>query len=274
MAGLSQELDQHVLQARQTGYRKTTGFGPICGSIVRSENPLDRPALESALDKFQPLPREALFLGIASDGSPLLLNLFDPSAGPILLVGDSGVGKTTFLRNIAWSVNVLHAPRKVQYGILTANPEGWWHMAHYPTCIAVFNLMNQEATAYLSSLQAWSIANRVRKQAVLVLLDGLEMIESALPQARRLMRWVPKNGPASLVWPIVTLNAELLPEVQDWLGVFQTHIFGHTTQGCAFLGYQDEEPHINALQGQGHFLLRNGNHWLEFHTLNPGWRYY
>lgn len=63
------------------------------------ENPslmLHTPSLNAVLDEIGLMPHEALFMGVASDGLPVLLNLQDPSPGPILVAGDSGVGKTDF----------------------------------------------------------------------------------------------------------------------------------------------------------------------------------
>ena len=44
-----------------------------------------------------PCPREALFLEIADDGLPILLNLHDPVPGPLLISADQSAGKTSFL---------------------------------------------------------------------------------------------------------------------------------------------------------------------------------
>src|SRR5512138_298602 len=57
--------------------------------------------LSRVLAEIGALPREALFLGIASDGLPVLLNLHDPHPGPMLVIGDEGAGKTAFLQSIA-----------------------------------------------------------------------------------------------------------------------------------------------------------------------------
>ncbi|MEO7838793.1 MAG: hypothetical protein ABIU06_05540, partial [Anaerolineales bacterium] len=45
------------------------------------------PTLSDVLAGIGPLPREALLLGVASDGLPVLLNLRDPLPGPILVLG-------------------------------------------------------------------------------------------------------------------------------------------------------------------------------------------
>src|SRR5687767_15840997 len=67
------------------------------------------PTLSDVLAGIGPLPREALLMGVASDGLPVLLNLRDPLPGPILVVGDAGVGKTIFLQTMAQSVQIGRA---------------------------------------------------------------------------------------------------------------------------------------------------------------------
>src|ERR1044072_8421512 len=56
------------------------------------------PALIDVLAEIGSLPAEALFLGVATDGLPVLLNLYDSHPGPILISGDEGSGKTAFLQ--------------------------------------------------------------------------------------------------------------------------------------------------------------------------------
>src|SRR5689334_12467075 len=68
------------------------------------------------LDELGPLPRGALFLGMAADGFPVLLNLYDPHPGPMLITGETGSGKTTFLKSIAQSVVQTQHERDVQFG--------------------------------------------------------------------------------------------------------------------------------------------------------------
>src|SRR6266508_5524979 len=62
------------------------------------------PAMTEVLAEIGSLPTEALFLGIATDGLPVLLNLYDSHPGPILIAGDAGSGKTAFLQTIAQAV--------------------------------------------------------------------------------------------------------------------------------------------------------------------------
>ena len=83
------------------------------------------PTLRSVIADTSPLPHTALFLGLAEDGLPVLLNLYDPIPGPILIIGDQASGKTTFLQMIARGAELLHTPSDVQSGIITQYPDEW-----------------------------------------------------------------------------------------------------------------------------------------------------
>ena len=83
------------------------------------------PALSDVLAAMSPLPAEALFLGIASDNLPVLLNLYDHHPGPMLIAGDAGAGKTAFLQTITHAVMQTHSADDVQYGIITNYPDEW-----------------------------------------------------------------------------------------------------------------------------------------------------
>ena len=76
-----------------------------------------------------PCPREALLLGLASDGLPVLLNLHDPHPGPLLVAADPGAGKTALLQMIAQAATEMHTPGDVQFGVVTNYPDEWGHLA-------------------------------------------------------------------------------------------------------------------------------------------------
>src|SRR6266508_2990455 len=83
---------------------------PEIDSARRSQPVPDLPPLSEVLSGFGPMPQEALFLGVASDGLPVLLNLYDPVPGPMLIGGDAGTGKTRLLQIIASAAAKMHQP--------------------------------------------------------------------------------------------------------------------------------------------------------------------
>ena len=68
---------------------------PEIDAALRQDSDLPRPvppapSLAESLSELGPLPKEAMLLGLASDGLPVLLNLHDPHPGPLLVAADPG----------------------------------------------------------------------------------------------------------------------------------------------------------------------------------------
>src|SRR5512138_41199 len=70
----------------------------------------EQPSLSEVLAGFSPMPPASLFLGVASDELPVLLNLHDPVPGPILITADGGAGKTALLQTVALAAGAVHQP--------------------------------------------------------------------------------------------------------------------------------------------------------------------
>lgn len=222
------------------------------------------PSLDSALDEVGPMPREALFMGIAPDGLPVLLNLHDPSPGPILVVGDPGAGKTAFLQNIACGVERMHAPEDVQFGVVTAFPDEWEGFSDIPHSAGVFPVYHSSAMDFLYSLSGWAHENKGSRQSVILLLDDLESMEQVDFDARQTLRWLLLRGPARRVWPVVTVNAERASQVETWLEAFRTHVFGHIEQSHHVLVDVEYESVFQSLKAGLQFALREGVNWMKF----------
>ena len=227
-----------------------------------------QPSLSSVLAEYGPMPGEALFMGIASDGLPMLLNLHDPIPGPLLIVGDAGAGKTNLLQIIARAAEIMHQPEEIQFGALTSHPEEWSGFDQSQNNIGVFPFDGDASQDIIQSLASWAHGNKSSKQSVLILLDDLEAASNLGFDARQNLRWLLLRGPARRVWPIITLNPERLENIEPWLDAFHTRIFGairdpqHTRQ----LGVEDAE--LDTLDMGTQFSIKEGKHWLRFWT--PG----
>jgi hypothetical protein len=222
------------------------------------------PALERVLDEVGPMPREALFMGVAPDGLPVLLNVHDPAPGPILVAGDPGAGKTGFLQNIAHGIEVMHEPGEVQFGVLTNFPDEWGEAHEVPHCAGIFPFYGSSAMDFLYSLSGWAHANKGGQQSVVLLLDDLENMEQVDFDARQTLRWLLLRGPARRVWPVVTVNAERTSQVEAWLEAFRTRVFGHMHQSRPALFAQEDESVFQSLKAGLQFALREDRDWLKF----------
>lgn len=215
------------------------------------------PTLDSVLAQIGPIPTEALFLGMAPDGLPVLLNLHDPHPGPILIAGDAGCGKTAFLQTIAQSVARTHGPDDIQFGIVTNYPDEWESMEATSQRAGIFPVGHQSTHEFIHSLAAWAHSNKNTRQCILLLVDDLESVASLELEAVQDFRWLLLRGPARRVWPIVTMNAGRYGQVIAWLQNFRTRIFGHIANGrvAEALG-ADKTSGLNQLEAGNQFTLR------------------
>ena len=115
------------------------------------------PSLSTVLAEMGPLPQQALFLGVASDGLPVLLNLHDPHPGPVLVAGDAGSGKTVFLQTIAHSAAQTHSSDDLQLGVITSHPDEWESVETTPHRVGIFDTQEKSAQDLISSLAAWAL---------------------------------------------------------------------------------------------------------------------
>ena len=222
------------------------------------------PPIDEVLSEFGPMPPEAMFLGVASDGLPVLLNLHDPVPGPILIVGDPGVGKTTLLHVIASAIGKMHQPEEVQFGALTNHPEEWSGLENIPNNVGVFPLYNKSAEDFILSLASWAHGNKTSSQSVLLFMDDLDAVSNLDFDARQNLRWLLLRGPARRVWPIITLNPNRMENITQWLDAFHTRIFGRIDNPQHVHQLEAQHAELDSLNTGTQFALREGDHWLRF----------
>jgi hypothetical protein len=223
------------------------------------------PVLSDVLAEIGPLPLEALFLGVASDGLPVLLNLYDPHPGPMLIAGDAGSGKTAFLQTIAQSVALTHGSTDIQLGVITNYPDEWESLEATPHRVGVFPVGHNSTQEFMQSLASWAHLNKNTHQCVLLLVDDLESVASLSLEAVQNFRWLLLRGPARRVWPIVTLNAPRYGQVVSWLQNFRTRVFGRVANGrvAEALGGTKTSA-LDQLEARIQFSLREKENWLRF----------
>jgi len=232
---------------------------------ARSVKPVPAlPTLSEVLAEFGPMPPEALFLGVASDGLPVLLNLHDPIPGPLLITGDAGTGKTGLLQIISRAAGKMHQPQELQFGVLTSHPDEWSAFEDIPNNVGIFPFYHRSAEDFILSLASWAHENKTSRQSVLLLLDDLEAASNLNFDARQNLRWLLLRGPARRVWPIITLTPHRMENIGPWLEAFHTRIFG-TIQNPQHINQLDaESAELDSLNGGSQFTLREGDHWLRF----------
>jgi len=222
------------------------------------------PPMSEVLNEFGPMPPEALFLGIASDGLPVMLNLYDPVPGPILIAGDSGTGKTAFLQSIAVAAGRTHQPEELQFGALTSHSDEWSALEDIPNNVGVFSLLDRSAEDFIHSLASWAHGNKTSRQSVLLLLDDLEIASNLDFDARQNLRWLLLRGPARRVWPIITLNPNRMENILPWLDAFHTRVFSSIQDSQHIQKLDAEKTELESLNPGTQFSLRERDYWIRF----------
>lgn len=223
------------------------------------------PTLSEVLADFPSLPQEALFLGIADDALPILLNLHDPVPGPLLVAADEGGGKTAFLQLVARGIAELHEPGDTQFGVITATPEEWKGFDEFPHCAGIFSTHHKFASDFTLSLAEWAHANK-SNQSVVLLLDGLENIKRLSRDAQDSLRWLLLRGPARHVWPILSVNSQKAFEVNTVpiLDLFRTRIYGRIKDPSHAKALTMANVDFSTLIRGSQFAIREGSQHIRF----------
>ncbi|HEX8990082.1 MAG TPA: NACHT domain-containing protein [Anaerolineales bacterium] len=227
------------------------------------------PTLPRVLKDLGPLPQAALFLGVADDLLPVLLNLADPVPGPILITGDSGSGKTRLLQLIARAAALLHDPDDLRFAVIAEQPQEWDDLTSSPNCEGVLSFLEPLTANYLGSLVHWAHTNKHAREYVLLLIDGLEGLE-ADASLHQSLRWLLLRGPSRRIWPIVTLKATRASSVNQWLPSFRTRLCGHIAPDRDLAPITgSSSASFDGLEAGAQFAMREGKLWLPFRLPRP-----
>jgi len=224
------------------------------------------PSLNTVLTEFAPLPRSALFIGLANDGLPILLNLLDPLPGPIMIIGDVGSGKTNFLKAMAGSIDQVHPSDEVRYLVITTDLSEWRDGSQSANCENILSAEESALTRILHSMVDWAHSNKGSQQTFLILIDHFEALMKSR-EAQQDLSWLLLRGPARRVWPVVTINSSKAhsDELKPWLNSFRTRLFGYIQEDReARLLTGAPNASFSNLRAGHQFMMREGDAWLPF----------
>jgi hypothetical protein len=222
------------------------------------------PTLENVLARFLPLPEDGLFLGVASDGLPVLLNLSDPRPGGLLVLGDKQTGKTDFLQGVARAASMAHPASVLRFVAVTPHLQEWEGWNDFPRAQGLWAPDDPALKDVLNDLSTQAQQEKT-PATILLLVDDLQYLEDADQQIRENLRWLVTNGAAGRVWTIATLNAGLASSLPLWVRDFGTRIYGR-------VGDPDLADRLATMPGANlrtllsgaQFCIREKSHWLRF----------
>ncbi len=243
-------------------------YQEIQAELRREETPLTQSTLESKravlLAHPPTIPGGSFLLGMAEDGLPVLLDLYDPAPGPLLVAGDGGSGKTAFLQSLA-RASGLQDPGDIQFGVLTPFPEEWTALETLPHCLGIWPAFHPSAGEFISQLVSWAQALPGTRQSLLLLFDGFDLMAGSEIQSQHDLRWLLMYGPERHAWPVISINPARLNHLRTWLDYFQTRVIGqvknlHNARSLV------ENPLVSLgdlLPGKQFGLYQSGS-WLKF----------
>jgi hypothetical protein len=222
-------------------------------------------ALRHTLEVCGPLPHAALFVGLANDGLPVLLNLHEQFPSPVLVAADPGGGKTRLLKTIARAIEVTQDADHVRYATITTSPSEWNDFGRSPHCEGILSFHHALTTGYMASLVGWAQSSRAsQSRHLVVLVDDLHALagDGDLRDSRG---WLLNAGSAQGIRPIVSCSTADISMPASWLKPFTSRLFGCIRNGDAprlLAGASDGM--FSRLQPGSEFATREGSNWLQF----------
>jgi len=210
------------------------------------------------------MPSGSLILGVAEDKLPVMLDLYDPSPGPLLVAGDRGSGKTAVLQWLARASGAWD-PGDIEFGVITPFPEEWAEQETLPNGLGIWPAYHPSAHQFLSKLVHWAEVLPKTRQVLILLFDGLDLLAGNSFDLQQELRWLLCHGPERQIWPVVSTNPAHLSRMVNWLDYFHTRILGRVklVQNARLL---IDDPRINLadLVPGIQFGLSQPGSWLKF----------
>ena len=155
------------------------------------------PTLQEVLTHLGPLPYEAVFMGMAVDGMPLLLNV---QSMPNILIHNSGNYPLLLLSEVISRKNREDNDYiRVEYIVLTNHPECW------EPDLRIIPFYSEQIDQTLLALAGWiSKGAGGHNSSVLVLVDDIEAVSSLDFDSKQNFNYVFNRGRKSQVFVVAT----------------------------------------------------------------------
>jgi hypothetical protein len=249
---------------------------------------IHRPTLPEILEEYLPLPRNAVFFGVAQDGLPLLLDLGNAAVGSLLVIGDAGSGKTHLLRTVAHALVYAKDAATFRFVVITPRVEEWEDLRQASHCDGVFAASASKAADVIYALAARAHADREHEPSTplagqgsptptagkgftLLLLDDLSLVQNLEYEIRLHLQWLLGRGPKRRIWTVATLTPQHFFDLQmlPWTGQFHTHLFARVADSRQVQQFTQllslpPDPVLGELRPPAEYALVEGDHWLRF----------
>lgn len=197
------------------------------------------PYLREILENFRPMPEEAVMLGMADDGLPVLINAKD-SHTPNIIIWDKLARQGLLILKVIveyvfrFRKLVSFKPTEVEFVVLTLHSEDWGELNEYgmgmrgnTSCIGIIPFSSALANKVIRGLAKWiHEPHQSSKHPVIVLVDGLEHLSKMDRDFKTDFRYILTKGRKKNVYVVGTASKKNFAKVQEWLDGFGAEIYG------------------------------------------------
>lgn len=197
------------------------------------------PFLREVLSKIKPIPGNAVVLGMAEDGLPVMLNAEDTKTPNIIIWDKMARQGLAILKVIAEYIfkfrkSVSFHPAQVEFVVLTLHSEDWGELNEYgmgmkgdTSCIGILPFYSEMASTVISGLAKWvHEPHKSSKRPVILLIDGMEHLQKMDQDFKTDFRYIMLKGRSRNVFVIGTASKNNYVQVQEWLEGFGAEIYG------------------------------------------------
>lgn len=234
---------------------------------------VNRMNLKEFLSLYSYIPAQTAILGTCNDGIPLLFDLKDESAGPLVVISNDKVGSLNLFQTMLHSLMAFNNCHEVKFSILSSELHQW------QTIMALGKQNGQLKAVYpfsergaseeiikLAELAENRLNGRQTGFPVLLVIDNLEYIRILDMDARLNLEWLLHNGSKAGIWPITSIIASEAEKMSRWLTNFKTRFLGYMrneiSERLSIYGDVDTEN----LDFNRQFTVRINQGWLNFWT--------
>ncbi len=223
-----------------------------------------------------PLPPQSVLIGICDDGLPFLFDLTNPAPGSLLIVGDSGSGKTRLVKSVLASAVRLSKPDQLSFSIIT--PDASLYQEEMLAIEYCRHFLSPEETSAAKLIESLAQQTEKRRRTsspgpmvLLVIEDLAACLQSLDDEQFRRFYWLIKHGPRSRIWVLATFD----PASIEWmderiLDAFRTRIMGTVgdSELALFLAGDDRFSSASLDAGR-QFCVPFGDEWIRFWICDP-----